>query len=265
LHRNPLRGDHAIVFFAFLTLANATFAYMLLLLPIYDSIQFSLFGTACIIGTIIITTVLYRLSPLHPLWGFPGPLVNKITSLKIAQIVYSGKRHIIVPDYHKKYGTFVRTGPNTLSINSHTAIAPLYASSTAFPKSNAYTPGRMHGDGLFFLQGHEEHNARRKIWAPAFSPNMYVFNFTRAFFEFQDGLNLIQMISVSGWKPVIEKRVLELLACMDTRSCHGIKTLDFSDAIMHWSYDVMADLTYGGASPLVRSIPICLRQLLNLN
>jgi hypothetical protein len=174
LHLNPLRGDHAAALFLFLASASATFAYVLLLLPVYGSIQFSLVGTTYIAGTVVISTVLYRLSPLHPLWGFPGPLINKITSLRLAQIVYSGKRHIIIPNLHKKYGTFVRTGPNTLSINSHTAIAPIYASSTAFPKSNAYTPGRMHGDSLFFMQGIEEHNTRRKIWAPAFSPSVYV-------------------------------------------------------------------------------------------
>jgi hypothetical protein len=45
---------------------------------------------------------------------------------------------------------------------------------------------------------------------------------------------------------------LELLSCMDARSDHGTKSLDFSEAIMHWTYDVMADLTYGGAASLVR-------------
>jgi hypothetical protein len=242
-----------------MTLVIACFAHFSMLLSISESLQLSLWSSTYFVATIVWTTVLYRVSPLHPLWSFPGPMINKITSLRMAQVVYSGKRHIVVSDLHKKYGPFVRTGPNTLSINSYTAIAPIYASSTAFPKSKAYTPGRMHNDGLFFIQGIKEHNERRKIWAAAFSPSVYVQLLQNSLVMFNGSF------SVSGWKPLIEKRTMELLSCMDVRSSRGIKNLDLSEALTHWSYDVMCDITYGGAAPLVSSLIffIFMRSLIN--
>ena len=60
----------------------------------------------CVVAII----VLYRVSPLHPLYSFPGPLLNKITSLAHLQMVASGKRHFIIAELHEKYGTFVRIG-----------------------------------------------------------------------------------------------------------------------------------------------------------
>ncbi|KAJ7485014.1 cytochrome P450 [Mycena galericulata] len=86
----------------------------------------------------------------------------------------------------------------------------------------------MHGDGLFFIQGIEEHNARRRLWAPAFMPNV-----------------------VAGWKVLVEKRVWDLLRCIQRRG-EGVPngTVNLSDAIQHWSYDVMGDITYGGAASL---------------
>lgn len=62
------------------------------------------------------------------------------------------------------------TGPDKLSINSSTAIHPIYASSQAFDKSEAYRPGRSHDDALFFMRDRTKHSRRRKIWAQAFTP-----------------------------------------------------------------------------------------------
>ncbi|KAF7336095.1 Cytochrome P450 [Mycena venus] len=110
------------------------------------------------------------LSPFHPLAKFPGPLLSRITKFWLAYVVYTGKRHLEIAKLHDQYGTFVRTGPNTLSINSHEAIRTIYATSTSMDKSNAYRPGRFFGGGLFFIRRKDMHAERRRIWAPAFSP-----------------------------------------------------------------------------------------------
>ncbi|KAJ7431550.1 cytochrome P450 [Mycena galericulata] len=228
LHRFPQRGDFSVVLVALTFVAGTVYGRYLLHLSFLTSALSSLHFFVYHALTVVIATVLYRISPLHPLYKYPGPFINKVTSLKLAHMVYTGKRHIVIRALHERYGVHVRTGPNTLSINSYSAIAPIYASSTAYPKSNAYTPGRMHGDGLFFIQGIEEHNARRRIWAPAFQPRV-----------------------LAGWKDLIEKRVWDLLACIQRRG-EGVRngTINLSDAIQHWSYDVMGDITYGGAASL---------------
>jgi hypothetical protein len=52
----------------------------------------------------------YRLSPFHPLAEYPGPVLGRITKLRWAYVVFTGKRHFETAKLHDKYGVFVRTG-----------------------------------------------------------------------------------------------------------------------------------------------------------
>ncbi|KAF8148431.1 cytochrome P450 [Crassisporium funariophilum] len=226
LHKKTLRGDVAL--FTEIALFFAVFAtsYLTLGKGAWASARISAAALFYHISTIVLTTVAYRLSPLHPLWSFPGPLINKITSFKLLFVVWGGKRHLYIDGLHKKYGKFVRTGPNTLTIDSHDAISPIYASAGALDKSDAYIPGRMEGNGLFFIRSKDEHNVRRRLWAGAFTPQW-----------------------LETYKPAIEKRTYELKTCIDSRrDKNGV--VDLGEAIQHWSYDLMGDLTFGGSTRL---------------
>lgn len=150
--------------------------------------------------------------------------MNKITSLALARVVWSGKRYLVVKDIHAKYGRFVRTGPNTLSINSATAVSALYGSSNAFNKSDAYTPGNMHGVSLFFIRDRETHTIRRKRWAPAFTPS-----------------------AVESYAPVIERKLGQMLEVLWKRCSNSGYAINLTEIVHQWSFDVMNELTYGGA------------------
>ena len=54
--------------------------------------------------------VLYRISPIHPLHRYPGPLRAKITKWWYIWKVRGGKQHIYVEALHRKYGDIVRIG-----------------------------------------------------------------------------------------------------------------------------------------------------------
>lgn len=159
--------------------------------------------------------------------------MNKVTSLTLAHMVWSGKRYLVIKGFHEKYGKFVRTGPNTLSINSAKAVTALYSSSNAFNKSKAYIPGKVHGEGLFFIQDRDVHSVRRKIWAPGFTPS-----------------------AIASYKPAIEKRVNQMLETLWKRRAGQYGTVDFTELIQHWSYDVMGELSYGHANRIV-STALC--------
>ncbi|KDR69574.1 hypothetical protein GALMADRAFT_145320 [Galerina marginata CBS 339.88] len=227
LHKKVIRGDVALVLESSLFLAVFAAYTTTLGIDASTSLRLSALAVVYHISTIVLTTVSYRLSPFHPLWSFPGPLINKATSFVIMYIVWSGKRHLYIDALHKKYGKFVRTGPNTLTIDSHEAISPIYASAGALDKSDAYKiPGKEEGSGLFFIQSKEEHNVRRRLWAPAFTPQ-----------------------SLERYKPVIEKRTFELKTCINSRRDKN-DVVNLGEAIQHWSYDVMGDLTFGGSHGL---------------
>ena len=62
--------------------------------------------------------IIYRISPIHPLSQYPGPLLLKISKLSLAWVSTTGKQHIYVSDLHDKYGDAIRIGmfKNVISV-----------------------------------------------------------------------------------------------------------------------------------------------------
>jgi hypothetical protein len=60
--------------------------------------------------TLITSVILYRLSPLHPLAKYPGPLLARVT--RFYQVFYTskGKQHLHHQRLFAQYGDYVRTG-----------------------------------------------------------------------------------------------------------------------------------------------------------
>ena len=60
--------------------------------------------------TLVSITTIYRLSPWHPLYAYPGPILAKLTSLWLLYISLTGKRYLILDDLHARYGPYLRIG-----------------------------------------------------------------------------------------------------------------------------------------------------------
>ncbi|KAJ3521837.1 hypothetical protein NMY22_g12148 [Coprinellus aureogranulatus] len=75
------------------------------------AIAFSVFFSA-----LLCSITLYRISPLHPLARYPGPLLWRITKFSAAWYGGHGTYHIKLKQLHDYYGPIVRIGPNELSI-----------------------------------------------------------------------------------------------------------------------------------------------------
>jgi len=58
--------------------------------------------------------IAYRLSPLHPLYRYPGPLVCKISKLWIMWLAHKGKLHVYYKNLHDTYGPIVRIGEESI-------------------------------------------------------------------------------------------------------------------------------------------------------
>ncbi|KAF7336120.1 Cytochrome P450 [Mycena venus] len=122
-----------------------------------------------VVVTILIVVPIYRLSPLHPLYGFPGPVLYRISELPMFYHALRGTRHLAVKRFHDSYGSIVRTGPNTVSLTSMDAIRQIYTSSHALNKTTAYDMHSIKGEGLFFIKDKATHVRRRRIWNRSFS------------------------------------------------------------------------------------------------
>ncbi|KAJ6619903.1 cytochrome P450 [Mycena sp. CBHHK59/15] len=221
----PVKGTTALVF-AFFSYIGVALAHFLLFLDWKSALKRSSYAIFIHYVASGIFSVIWHLSPWHPLAGYPGPIMCRVTDLTLAYIVCTGKRHEIVNDYHRRYGKFVRTGPNTLSINSNAAVSQIYATAACFNKSDAYTLPEVHGRGFFFILDREEHNVRRNMWAPAFS-----------------------RVALDSYMTSLKRRTLQLCSCIEERS-DPITGVDLTECFQHWAYDIMGDITFGGANKL---------------
>jgi hypothetical protein len=84
-------------------------------------------------GVLGLSILLYRVSPFHPLARYPGPVLNKLSKFWMMHITSQGKQHLFYQSMHRKYGTWVRTGPNELSVCDVDAIQPILGT-TGLPK-----------------------------------------------------------------------------------------------------------------------------------
>ena len=60
--------------------------------------------------TLALSIILYRLSPVHPLSGYPGPILCKLSKLSLMWVASTGKLHVYIRQLHDEYGPIVRTG-----------------------------------------------------------------------------------------------------------------------------------------------------------
>jgi hypothetical protein len=130
--------------------------------------------TTCIISRAnhpqILTIIIYRLT-FHPLARYPGPPLARITDIYLTYYAYRGSRHLAYQRAHEQYGPIVRIGPNSLSINTATALKSIYGFRsnvrkadfyTAFPASKATVNVHSSIDKL-------QHARKRRVMSHAFS------------------------------------------------------------------------------------------------
>ncbi len=140
------------------------------------------------VASAILLSVCYRFSPLHPLASYPGPRSWWFTNLQLVRLAMSGKRHQRLHRLHMQYGPIVRVGKrpskcyclilvsrliighNTLSINSLSALNPLYGPALSMEKSEMYRlPGHQDAMCLFYKQDLHLHNERKRVWMKSLS------------------------------------------------------------------------------------------------
>lgn len=106
---------------------------------------YSGFTSLPLVVTLSIPLILYLLYHLvlFPLFrsdlrSIPGPILAKLTDLHRLLLVRTGSAHEHHLRLHKRYGPFVRLGPNNVSVGSPAAIPVLYNTRTRYPKSAFY-------------------------------------------------------------------------------------------------------------------------------
>lgn len=125
---------------------------------------------AAFVLLVAFSVILYRLSPLHPLWHIPGPLIPRITVLNIVYHSYIGDEATWVHNLHKVYGPAVRISPNSVDFADVGVIQPIYIQKGGFLKARYYNNFDIDGHATIFSETNlAARAARAKVVLPLFS------------------------------------------------------------------------------------------------
>lgn len=184
---------------------------------------------------LLVAVGVYLLVPIltSPLNKYPGPRLAAFSRLWLAKAARHGIRSVTVHEEHLKHGTFVRIGPNEVSIAHPDALPIVYASGTGSTKSDFYDAFVSVQPGLFNTRNRAVHTRKRKIVSHAFSPK-----------------------SVREFEPYIAGTLRELLSKWDALSdkakpdasggaLKGYAVIQLLDWLNALAFDVIGDLAFG--------------------
>ncbi|KAL5489838.1 hypothetical protein ACEPAI_4670 [Sanghuangporus weigelae] len=205
------------------------------LLAHFDSgVLAGLLSYAAFYGTLASSIILYRLSPIHPLAKYPGPWYLKISKLFAMLHASSGKQYVFFRKLHDKYGSFVRVGPNEVSVADVEAIRPILGldGMRRGPLWIAHNkPGMT--PSIAALRSVGLHDERRKLWNRGFTT-----------------------AALKGLQIAVQDRVLELVDELNKRVSPRSEEKGASLDLAHWlssfAYDIMGDMVFGGGFSLMR-------------
>ncbi|KAF8573683.1 cytochrome P450 [Ramaria rubella] len=173
----------------------------------------------------VLSTVSYRISPLHPLSSFPGPLHLRLTRFSGVPMSARGNQHLVLKELHDQYGPFVRIGPNELSICEAGAVKDVLGAE-GLPKGVFYDTKRDPAApaNLIVLQG-DEHARRRRIWDRGMGSE-----------------------ALAEYSELISKRALQLVDQLE----HTSGSVNIAAWLSYFSFDFMGDMAFGGGFEMLR-------------
>ncbi|KAH8695171.1 cytochrome P450 [Talaromyces proteolyticus] len=119
-----------------------------------------------LLAIVITGYAIYQIS-FHPLAQYPEPLLGKLTSLWSVYHAFRGDRHLAIFELHQRYGTVVRIGPHHISINSASALGPIYGHGANVQKSTLYAS--FYGNNLLTAVDKKTHGRKKRVMSSAFS------------------------------------------------------------------------------------------------
>ncbi|KAL0929900.1 cytochrome p450 [Colletotrichum truncatum] len=192
------------------------------LLPLLRSLSLA------IVGAFLLRTIYYL--TLHPLAGYPGPLLARITTITSLWHRANGSNHSWPLLLHKKYGHVVRIGPNELSYTHPDAWHDIYAKAGGggdLPKDFVGLGPDMAAPEKGIVRADDaNHQRQRRIFSHAFSE--------RAVLK-QESLvqghvrNLMRKLAEENAEPASSSR----------------GRVDLMTWLSYLAFDIMGDLMYG--------------------
>ncbi|KZT08063.1 cytochrome P450 [Laetiporus sulphureus 93-53] len=193
-------------------------------------------------SALLSSIAVYRLSPLHPLYKYPGPIPCKLSKLWLVYIAYKGKQHEYFRRLHDQYGPIVRLGPNELSILK-VDVMPDIVGVNGMPKGPLWDGRRASGKNgatssdkgnLLGVRDNKAHAEVRAIWNRAFTT-----------------------AAVKRYEPMIIRRASQLVdelkkRCEDASKDGRKAVFNMAKWVNCVAFDFMGDFVFGGGFEMMR-------------
>ncbi|CCO33927.1 Benzoate 4-monooxygenase [Rhizoctonia solani AG-1 IB] len=185
----------------------------------------------------------YLLDPYDYRRRFSGPPLAGLTNWWMSSVIQTGHHSEIVQRLHEKYGTFVRLGPNHISVADPDALEIVYGHGLL--KSEFYSTFQMGPKtDLFNTRDKTEHSKKRKRVANIFSA--------------QNSL---------AFEPRIRSHIRQLCAQWDMRckeaargssgtnwvAKNGRAVIDVCAQVSYLAFDIIGDLALGSPFGLIQA------------
>ncbi|KAF8724685.1 Cytochrome P450 monooxygenase, partial [Rhizoctonia solani] len=187
----------------------------------------------------------YLLDPYDYRRRFPGPPLAGLTNWWMSNVVRAGNHSEVVWRLHEKYGTFVRLGPNHISIADPDALEAVYGHGSGVLKSDFYRSFQSGPKAnVFDTSDKIEHSKKRKRLANIFSPQ-----------------------NVTAFEPRVRSHIRQLCAQWDLRceeaargfsgvnwvSNSGQAVMNVCAQLSYLAFDIIGDLALGSPFRLIQA------------
>ncbi|CAE6507143.1 unnamed protein product [Rhizoctonia solani] len=194
--------------------------------------------------TLVFYIVPYLLDPYDYRRRFSGPPLAAFTNWWMSSLIRAGHHNETVYKLHEQYGTFVRLGPNHVSIADPDALETVYGHGSGLLKSEFYRIFVNGETDVFSTDNKVEHAHKRKRLANIFSPQ-----------------------NVLAFEPRVRDHIRELCAQWDLRckqAARGVSganwtaqnemaVIDVSAQFPYLTFDIIGDLALGSSFGLIQA------------
>ncbi|KAL2802293.1 cytochrome P450 [Aspergillus granulosus] len=181
-------------------------------------------------AVLTIVVLFISLGALHALSrrsDVPGPFWAKFTNLQRVWWVKTGRAHEIHYKLHEKYGTFVRIGPNMISISDPAALSTVYPNRMGFPKSDFYKTQRPYTPSTGALPvvfNTQDEKLHKKLRGPIAS--------------------LYAMTNVMKLEPLMDQTLGAFFAQLEQRFVGPRAEFDLSSWLRFFAFEVMGAVSF---------------------
>ncbi|CAG9972476.1 unnamed protein product [Clonostachys byssicola] len=188
-----------------------------------------LLGHLWLAGAGAIGTILAKLAYNkygHGISQLPGPFMASITDFWRLFIVWGRRPDITHAALHRRYGHFVRLGPNAVSVSDPSAVREIYGLASGFKKSEFYTVQQTLSKGkplftLFTSTDEKFHAKLRRAVSSAYA-----------------------MSTLVQFESYVDSTTTAFFQQIDARFLNAAEPCDLGKWLQYYAFDVIGELTY---------------------